>query len=139
MKKCKTLSTLLLVMLMVLLPLQAGLAAAQTPQQCMQVIERSNNRFCVEDAIKRQGLKIVHEANAHIEEIIAQSCRMAEQAHCEAEIDCIIVSMLVRTHTVSAAARIAASLCGVETICEYIDVSIGGRVVSVDPLRVVRV
>lgn len=139
MKKCKTLPILLLVVLMLLLPVQASAAAVQGSAQQIRTLERWNNRFDAEDAIKRHGLEIVREANARIEEIVAQSCRMAERATCEAELNCIIASMQVRTRAVSYAARVAAAMCGVTAVCEYVDVSIGGRVVPVDPLRVVSV
>ena len=64
---------------------------------------------------------------------------MAERASSEAEVDAIVASMLVRTKAVSSAAQIAAAVCGVKTVCEYVPVTIGGRTVLVDPLRVVLV
>lgn len=78
-------------------------------------------------------------ANARIETIIAQSCRMAERAECDAEVRAIILSLLTRTHTVSYTARAAAAVCGVKTVCEYVPVEIGGYTVMVDPIRVVSV
>ena len=84
-------------------------------------------------------LKTVEATNARIETIIAQSCRMAERAECDAEVRAIILSMLTRTHTVSYTARAAAAVCGVKTICEYVAVEIGGYTVMVDPIRVVSV
>lgn len=130
---------LTLAVLMLLVPVQAG-ASAKDPGACARefaTLESMNSRFDVENAIKHHGLEIVREANERIETIIAQSCRMAERAHCEVEVDCIVASMLIRTRAVSSSARVAASMCGVKTVCEYVDVTIGGRVVPVDPLRVV--
>ena len=99
------------------------------------------NDVCMEvsDLLTQCGLEIVRQANLRIEEIIEESVRLAEHAQNEAELDCIITSMLVRTRAVSSTAQIAASLCGVKTVCEYVPVIIGGRTVSVDPLRVVLV
>lgn len=126
-------------MLMLLLPVQASAAAAQANTRQILSLERWNSQFDARTAIKRHGLEIVNEANARIEEIIAQSCDLAERARCDAELECIIISMQVRTRAVSRTARAAAALCGVKAVCEYVDVTIGSRVVQVDPLRVVRV
>ena len=93
----------------------------------------------ISDAFRQYGLKTVEAANARIETIIAQSCRMAERAECDAEVRVIILSMLTRTHTVSYTARAAAAVCGVKTVCEYVAVEIGGYTVMVDPIRVVSV
>ena len=93
----------------------------------------------ISDAFRQYGLKTVEAANARIETIIAQSCRMAERAECDAEVRAIILSMLTRTHTVSYTARAAAAVCGVKTVCEYVAVEIGGYTVMVDPIRVVSV
>ena len=93
----------------------------------------------VSDLLTNCGLEIVRQANYRIEDIIEESVRKAECAQSEAEVECIIASMLVRTRAVSSAAQIAAALCGVKTVCEYVPVSIGGRTVYVDPLRVVLV
>lgn len=138
-KRLRTLSILLLAMLMLLLPVQASAAAAQANTQRIMTIERWNDRFDARSAIKRHGLEIVSEANTRIEEIIAQSCRLAERARCDAELEGIIISMQIRTSVVSRTARAAAAMCGVKAVCEYVDVTIGNRVVQVDPLRVVRV
>ena len=103
------------------------------------MVRRQNGRFDVGDAFKQYGLKTVETANARIETITAQSCRMAERAECDAEVRVIILSMLTRTHTVSYTARAAAAVCGVMTVCEYVPVEIGGYTVMVDPIRVVSV
>lgn len=126
-------------MLLLLLPVQASAAAAQANTRQITTLERWNSRFDARSAIKQHGLEIVRDANARIEEIIAQSCRLAERARCDAELECIIVSMQIRAGVVSRTARAAAALCGVTAVCEYVDVTIDSRVVQVDPLRVVRV
>ena len=115
---------------------------AQDVQSMMRIRSiQSENNACLSGCtwLEKCGLKIVEQANARIEQIIRESCQMAEQADCKAEIDCIIFSMLLRTETVSKTAQLAAAVCGVKTVCEYVPVEIGGRVVYVDPLRVILV
>ena len=77
-------------------------------------------------------------ANARIETIIAQSCRMAERAECDAEVRAIILSMLTRTHRFLHGQSGRRGLRG-QTVCEYVAVEIGGYTVMVDPIRVVSV
>lgn len=122
-----------------LLPAQACAAAEPSAVAQIETLRLQNGRFDVGDAFRQYGLKTVETANARIETIIAQSCRMAERAECDAEVRVIILSMLTRTHTVSCTARAAAALCGVKTVCEYVPVEIGGYTVMVDPIRVVSV
>lgn len=135
MKKIKSILALLLVAVMMLLPLQASASSSAS----VQSVQLYNARFCPEDALKQTGVEIVRLANERIQSIIDESCAQAAQTQDPAEVDAIIVAMLVRTSAVSLAAQVAAELCGVKTVCEYVDVEIGGRVVAVDPLRVVLV
>ena len=130
-----------LVFLSMLLLFAALLPAPAEPSAVAQIetLRLRNSRFDVCDAFRQYGLKTVEAANARIETIIAQSCRMAERAECDAEVRAIILSMLTRTHTVSFTARAAAAVCGVKTVCEYVAVEIGGYTVMVDPIRVVSV
>ena len=122
-----------------LLPAQASAAGKTAAVSQIECLQLRNDRFNAGDALKRQGLSIVDAANARVEAIIAQSCRMAERAQSDAEIRVIICSMLSRTQAVSDAARAAAALCGVRTVCEYVTVEIGGYTVEVDPIRVISV
>lgn len=123
--------------------LTPALAMADSAQASVARIDaiQQYNDVCtqVNDLLTKCGLEIVRQANLRIEDIIEESVRAAERAQSEAEVDCIIASMLVRTRAVSGTAQIAAAVCGVKTVCEYVPVSIGGRTVYVDPLRVVLV
>lgn len=125
---------------LLLSPALAAADSARASTARIDAIQRYND-VCmqVNDLLTKCGLEIVHQANLRIEEIIEESVRMADLAQSEDEIECIIASMLVRTRAVSSTAQIAASLCGVKTVCEYVPVAIGGRTVFVDPLRVVLV
>lgn len=129
----------MLLLFAALLPAQACAAAEPSTVAQIETLRLQNGRFDVGDAFRQYGLKTVETANARIETIIAQSCRMAERAECDAEVRAIILSMLTRTHTVSYTARAAAALCGVMTVFEYVPVEIGGYTVMVDPIRVVSV
>lgn len=122
-----------------LLPAQASAAGKSSAATRIECLQLRNDRFNAGDALKRHGLSIVETANARVEAIIAQSCRMAERAQSDAEIRVIICSMLSRTQAVSSAARAAAAVCGVKTVCEYVTVKIGGYTVKVDPIRVISV
>lgn len=135
MKKIKSLVALLLVAMMFIMPLQA---TADTGAG-VRSVQNYNARYCPKDAVEQAGLEIVRLANERIEQIIEESCRQADKANSPAAVDAIIVSMLVRTSAVSIAAQVAAEVCGVKTVCEYVPVEIGGRTVMVDPLRVVLV
>lgn len=129
----------MLLLFAALLPAQACAVAEPSAVAQIETLRLQNGRFDVSDAFRQYGLKTVEAANARIETIIAQSCRMAERAECDAEVRAIILSMLTRTHTVSYTARAAATVCGVKTVCEYVAVEIGGYTVMVDPIRVVSV
>lgn len=135
MKKIKAFVALLLVAMMFIMPLQASADTGAS----VRSVQLYNARYCPKDAVKQTGLEIVRLANERIEQIIAESCYLADKAVCPAAVDAIIVSMLVRTSAVSLAAQVAAEVCGIKTVCEYVDVTIGNRVVKVDPLRVVLV
>ena len=121
----------MLLLFAALLPAQACAAAQPSAVAQIETLRLQNGRFDVGDAFRQYGLKTVEAANARIETIIAQSCRMAERAECDAEVRAIILSMLTRTHTVSYTARAAAAVCGVKTVCEYVAVEIGGYTVTV--------
>lgn len=118
-------------------------ACADASSACIARIEslQQYNADCLSaGSFKTQcGLAIVNQANQRIEQIVRQSCKMAEKADSPAEVRCIIASMLLRTSAVSKTAQAAAALFGVKTICEYEAVEIGGQTIYVDPLRVVRV
>ena len=129
----------MLLLFAALLPAQACAAAEPSVVAQIETLRLQNGRFDISDAFRQYGLKTVEAANARIETIIAQSCRMAERAECDAEVRAIILSMLTRTHTVSYTARAAAAVRGVKTVCEYVAVEIGGYTVMVDPIRVVSV
>ena len=129
----------MLLLFAALLPAQASAAGKTAAVSQIECLQMRNDRFNASNALKQRGLNIVETANARIETIIAQSCKMAERAECDAEVRAIIFSMLTRTHTVSYTARAAAAVCGVKTVCEYVAVEIGGYTVMVDPIRVVSV
>ena len=133
--------TMCLLCSFVLMPAQAS--ACQTQPQValaqLDAIEAVNGAWDQTDPKTQAGLKIIESANRRIENIILESCRMAERTNNEAEITAIIVSMCVRTQLVSKTARAAAELCGVHAVCDYIAVKIGNHTVMVDPLRVVLV
>lgn len=133
--------TLCLMLSLVLVPVQAGACETQMGAAVarMNHLQATNARWSWKDAQQHAGLLIVEVANARIEEIIVESCKLAEKTNCEVEIAAIIVSMRVRCKVVSEVAQEAAKLCGVETVCEYIEVEIGGHKVMVDPLRVILV
>lgn len=141
----KKLGTLLLTLCMIfsllLVPVQAGACETQMSVAVAQMdaIEACNASWYQTDPQTQAGLRIVETANRRIREIIVESCRMAEKTDNKVEIAAIIVSMCVRTRVVSATAQAAAELCGVQTVCEYVAVEIGGHTVMVDPLRVVLV
>lgn len=133
--------TMCLLCSFVLMPAQAS--ACQTQPQValaqLDAIEAVNGAWDQTDPKTQAGLQIIESANRRIENIILESCRMAERTNNEAEIMAIIVSMCVRTQLVSKTARAAAELCGVHAVCDYIAVKIGNHTVMVDPLRVVLV
>lgn len=139
----KIVNLILCTLLCTALLLTPALAMADSAQVSMARINaiQQYNDVCtqVNDLLTKCGLEIVRQANNRIESIIEESVRMAERAQSEAEIECIIASMMVRTRAISSTAQIAAAMCGVKTVCEYVPVSIGGRTVYVDPLRVVLV
>ena len=121
----------------------AQVSASQTQSDAalaqMDAIEAVNAAWDQADPQTQVGLLIVASANRRIESIVLESCRMAERTDDEAEIYAIIVSMCVRTQLVSKTAQVAAELCGVHTVCDYVAVKIGNHTVMVDPLRVVLV
>ena len=133
--------TLCLVFTMMLAPVQASACTTNlnTAVRKMNQLNASNVRWSWKDAQQKVGLQIIDTANDRIEAIIVESCRMAEKTNKEVEIAAIIVSMCVRCKAVSDVAREAAKLCGVEAVCEYIEVEIGGHTVKDDPLRVILV
>lgn len=91
----------MLLLFAALLPAQACAAAEPSAVAQIETLRLQNSRFDISDAFRQYGLKTVETANARIETIIAQSCRMAERAECDAEVRAIILSMLTRTHTVA--------------------------------------
>lgn len=135
MKKIKTAIIMLLVAMMLIMPMQASAATYANVRSVQQYNDRCHTRTIAEEL----GKEIVRVANNHIEDIIEESVRMAAKTKNPSEIKAIILAMQVRTSAVSLAAQAAAALCGVKTVCEYVDVEIGGYVVAVDPLRVVLV
>ena len=139
----KIVNLILCTLLCTALLLTPALAMADSARVSMARIDaiQQYNDVCtqVNDLLTKCGLEIVRQANNRIESIIEESVRMAERAQSEEEIECIIASMMVRTRAISSTAQIAAAMCGVKTVCEYVPVSIGGRTVYVDPLRVVLV
>jgi len=118
-------------------------ACADSSSACIARIEtlQQYNADCLStgDFKTQCGLAIINQANQRIEQIVRQSCKMADNASSRLEVRCIIASMLVRTSAVSKSAQAAAALCGVKAVCEYEAVEIGGQTIYVDPLRVVRV
>lgn len=129
----------MLLLAAMLVPAQAGAAGKASAAAQIECLQLRNSRFDVSDAMRRHGLKVVEAANDRIEVIIAQSCKLAERARTDAEVRAVIFSMLSRTQAVSDAARAAAAVCGVKTVCEYVTVEIGGYTVKVDPIRVISV
>ena len=135
MKKIKSMLVMLLVAVMLIMPMQASAATYAN----VRSVQQYNERCFTKNIFEEVGKEIVRLANNRIEDIIDESIRMANKTHNPCEIKTIIAAMQVRTSAVSFAAQTAAALCGVKTVCEYVDVEIGGYVVAVDPLRVVLV
>lgn len=133
--------TMCLLCSFVLMPAQVSACQTQSDAALAQMdaIEAVNAAWDQTDPQTQVGLLIVASANRRIESIVLESCRMAERTDDEAEIYAIIVSMCVRTQLVSKTAQVAAELCGVHTVCDYVAVKIGNHTVMVDPLRVVLV
>ena len=130
-------TAMLLTMSMLLMPMQAFAA------ESVGSIRAYNARCVSKNFFDAVGMQIVELANARIEAIIAESEAMGMNTNDPAVINGIVASMLVRTSVISAAAQVSAALCGVTTVCEWVDVTIGAGdnavTVSVDPLRVVLV
>ena len=135
MKKIKSMLVMLLVAVMLIMPMQASAATYAN----VRSVQQYNERCFTKNIFEEVGKEIVRLANNRIEDIIDESIRMANKTKNPCEIKTIIAAMQVRTTAVSLAAQTAAALCGVKTVCEYVDVEIGGYVVAVDPLRVVLV
>ena len=133
--------TVCLVFTMMLAPVQASACTTNMSAAVkkMSQLNTMNMYWVWKDAQQEIGLQIINEANERIEAIIVESCQMAEKTKCEVEIAAIIAAMRVRCKVVSEVAREAAKLCGVEAVCEYIEVEIGGHKVMADPLRVILV
>ena len=135
MKKIKSMLVMLLIATMLIMPMQASAATYANVRSVQQYNERCFTRTFFEEI----GKEIVRLANNRIEDIIEESIFLVSRTDDPCEIKAIIVAMQVRTSAVSFAAQASAALCGVKTVCEYVDVEIGGYVVAVDPLRVVLV
>lgn len=133
MRKIRTIIAMLLVAMMFIMPMQASADAG------VQRVQAYNANYCAQNILQECGEQIVALANQRINAIIDESVYLASQTDDPAVIDGIITSMLVRTTAVSKTAQAAAAVFGVMTVCEYVDVEIGGQVVAVDPLRVVLV
>ena len=73
----------MLLLFAALLPAQACAVAEPSAVAQIETLRLQNGRFDVSDAFRQYGLKTVEAANARIETIIAQSCRMAERAECD--------------------------------------------------------
>jgi len=135
MKKIRTMLVMLLVAVMLIMPMQASAATYAN----VRSVQQYNERCFVSNIFEACGKEIVRLANCRIEDIIEESVRLANKTNDPCEIKAIVAAMQVRTSAVSLAAQTAAALCGIKTVCEYVDVEIGGYVVAVDPLRVVLV
>ena len=133
MKKIRSIIAMLLIAMMFLMPIQASAT------ESVASVRLYNANYCAQNALQQCGQEIVELANARIETIISESVYLASLTDNPDVINGIIVSMMVRTTAVSQAAQLAAGLCGVMTVCEYVAVEIGGQTVMVDPLRVVLV
>ena len=133
MKKIKSIVAMLLVAMMFIMPMQASADAGVASVRAYNAGYRASN------LLQKCGEQLIDVANQRIEAIIDESVYMASLTDDPNVINGIIVSMLVRTTAVSKTAQAAAYLCGVVSVCEYVDVEIGGQVVAVDPLRVVLV
>ena len=70
----------MLLLFAALLPAQACAAAEPSAVAQIETLRLQNGRFDISNAFRQYGLKTVEAANARIETIIAQSCRMAERA-----------------------------------------------------------
>ncbi|MBR2942316.1 MAG: hypothetical protein IKB82_02855 [Clostridia bacterium] len=135
MKKIRTMLVMLLVAMILIMPMQASASTYAN----IRSVRQYNERCFVTGFFEECGKEIVRVANNRIEDIIEESVWLAKKANSPCEVKAIIAAMQVRTSAVSLAAQTAAALCGVKTVCEYVDVEIGGYVVAVDPLRVVLV
>lgn len=133
MKKIKSIVAMLLVAMMFIMPMQASADAG------VARVRAYNAGYRAQNVLQKCGEQLIEVANQRIETIIDESVYMASLTDDPCIINGIIASMLVRTTAVSRAAQTAAYLCGVISVCEYVDVEIGGHVVAVDPLRVVLV
>ena len=124
---------MLLAVMMLLMPMQAFAA------ESVYSIRARNAECSAKNAFQSVGLQIVELANARIDAIINESVYAASMTSDPALIHGIAMSMIARTTVVSQAAQLAASLCGVVTVCDWVPVEIGGQTFYVDPLRVVLV
>lgn len=137
MKRLRTTVVMLLAVVMLLMPMQAF--AVET----VSSIRAYNARCNSENFLQSAGIQIVELANARIEAIILESQAMAANTDDPNVLNGIAISMQVRTSAISGAAQVAAGLCGVMTVCTWVDVTLGcgdnAITVPVDPLRVVLV
>lgn len=139
MKKFGTLLVALLLSISLLIPASASACAIDASIYEIRCVAQYNFRLYMQKLLEEAGYEIVRTANLRIEEIIEESCAAAEVATSECQINAIINSMISRTNAVSKSAQASAAACGVKTVCDYVEVEIGGRTVLVDPLRVVLV
>lgn len=86
--------------------------------------------------------KIVNKANNDINKEIIKAQRDAEKFIVMGyydKVDVIIVKLIEKTERIAQKAIREAAKYGVKVECEYVYVEIGGKVVPIDPLRIVGV
>lgn len=125
-------SRLLLVALVLVLTLCPVMASAQGAAEAAScVVSR--------EALTQRGVQIVENANRQIEACVALARWQARFSQADWQLDCIIDALVVGTNAIAQSAILRASLYGVAAVCEYVPVEVGGRIVLIDPLKVIRV
>lgn len=89
-----------------------------------------------EDETLEIVIETVEEANEKIDELIAEAIEETEDKT-NKEIDNIIEELINDTNRMSEETINESAELGYEVVCEWIEVLIGGRIILIDPLRIV--
>lgn len=135
MKKLSVILALVLVLCMSLIPV-TSLAASGN---CLTLNSKNDALSSLMSAREKIGLAIVKSTNIAIQSAINVAVRKGNNASTPAQLDRIIRNLQITTNAISYAGQKSAAFWGVKTVCDYVLVQIGNRVVMIDPLRVVLV
>lgn len=129
----------LLVMVMLILSLgSVALADDLLPNQsyfeAQQQVDISDDLLLNPNYIEVQ--QQVDKANAKIDNLVAKAIVKAEDN--PDNVDKIIDNLVKQTNKIADKTIKYAAKKGIEVYCEYEDVEIGGKIVSIDPLRIRR-